>query len=199
MHVESSPAVGTARALQTRLHEILKHNPQGISEFELLQQLQQQQDSGFDPAMLRDDLAMFRGHFLLFHALYRLRDELVRDQLGLLDIHVLCIRLLPFAAGETDALAHSDPLRAYYLDLNNLEDTTLDDVETLLGQFWARYLASEKRVDSLHTLGLDASASHGEIEYRYRQLAMQLHPDRGGDAQQFQRLQEAITVLRRCG
>ena len=51
---------------------------------------------------------------------------------------------------------------------------------------------------SLAVLGLDGSADLDAAQRRYRELAMAHHPDRGGDAAQFQAIQEAIAILRRC-
>lgn len=48
-------------------------------------------------------------------------------------------------------------------------------------------------------LGLARSATEGEIRDRYRELAMLLHPDRGGDAAMFRCLNEAYEVLSDAG
>lgn len=184
--------------LESTLLRLLQQHADGLTEFSLLRALQAQGSSDFGPDLFRDDLAMYRAHFLLFHALYRLRDFLHEQQQALLEIHVLNIRLLPWQKAATQALSQVDPLREFYLDLANLEDTSLADVEDLLGQFWTRYFANEKRAQALQALGLADSADSAEIENRFRALAMQHHPDRGGDAEEFQTLQEAIAILRRC-
>lgn len=44
-------------------------------------------------------------------------------------------------------------------------------------------------------LGLDKAASFDDIKAAYRKLAMKHHPDRGGDRQTFQQVQEAYEVL----
>lgn len=44
-------------------------------------------------------------------------------------------------------------------------------------------------------LGVDENATADEIKQAYRKLAMQHHPDRGGDAEQFQKIQQAYSVL----
>lgn len=44
-------------------------------------------------------------------------------------------------------------------------------------------------------LGLAPTASQDEIKAKYRKLAMQYHPDRGGDQAKFQELQSAYDVI----
>jgi DnaJ-class molecular chaperone len=51
------------------------------------------------------------------------------------------------------------------------------------------------RMDYYSTLGVPKGASEDEIKKAYRQLAMQHHPDRGGDQNKFQKIQEAYDTL----
>jgi hypothetical protein len=184
--------------LETKIWELLKLQLDGISEYELLRQLQNELEDDFGPDLFRDELKMYRAHFLLFHALYRLSDYLSEKQLATLDIHVLKIKILPYETYSSNSLSLPDPLREHYLNLDNLKGTTLDDVQTLLGQFWTSYYANQKKPLALKVLGLELSATKSEIELRYRTLAMQHHPDRGGDKQDFLQLQQAISTLRQC-
>jgi molecular chaperone DnaJ len=45
------------------------------------------------------------------------------------------------------------------------------------------------------TLGVDKHAESDDIKKAYRQLSMQHHPDKGGDAEKFKELSEAYSVL----
>ena len=49
--------------------------------------------------------------------------------------------------------------------------------------------------DHYQTLGVSRTASPEEIKRAYRRLASQHHPDKGGDTQQFQAIQQAYDVL----
>lgn len=49
--------------------------------------------------------------------------------------------------------------------------------------------------DYYSDLGVERGASADEIKAAYRKLAMQHHPDRGGDQAQFQKIQEAYATL----
>lgn len=176
----------------------LEANPDGLSEHALLRQLRREYPDAFPKQLFADNLALYRAHFLLFHMLHRLRVDLLAQRAGILEIDVLSIRLLPYQSVDAMAMGATDPMAAYYLELNNLDQVDAEHVDELLGNFWARYYANSQRAEALAVLGLDEPASADEIQQRYRQLAMTHHPDRGGDGEQFKALQQAIAVLRKC-
>lgn len=188
---------GLLEALEPRLQEILQARPQGLSEYELIGLLQSGERPLFDEEVFKDSVRLFRAHFLLFHALYRLRERLLARQQAELDIAPLCIQLRPYAARQRGQLGAPDPLRDYYLDLDQLEDTARGDIESMLGLFWSRIYADEHRLDALRALELREPVDYDCIRQRYRELVMRHHPDRGGQTERLQELNEAMAILAR--
>lgn len=177
------------------LFDVLRHHPDGVREHTLIQAARDAALPGFPGAPLSDPLALFRSHFLIRHGLYNLRDHCLEQASHWLEMDAISIRLLPYHPGSVELATH-DPLRDYYLDLAHLESTEPREVEELLSSFWLQLAGSERREAALEVLGLEDPVSRTEVQQRYRRLAMQYHPDRGGDPRRFQALQEAYEVLR---
>jgi len=165
-----------------------------LREYELLRLLDDAPREFGLPEKRDGTHALFRAHFVLFHALYRLRDELWATRSGHLAIDPLAIRLHPYREGD-DALAIPDPLRAYYLDLDQLETTGPGDVEALLTDFYARMLRDDRRAAALAEFELEDPVDEAAIRHRYRELASRHHPDRGGSTARFQAINRALRVL----
>jgi len=174
--------------------ETLNSHADGISEYELLKSLQKNEIEGFPNVPLTEQLPLFQMHFRLYHALYQLREALWQSKQAHLMINPLCIMLQPYQQGQA-GLAEHDALRDYYLDLNNLEKMTKDNVAELLGQFWTKVYANENRTKALTILQLQDPVDYATIKQQYRRLAMQHHPDRGGDKQRLQALNWAKEEL----
>ena len=51
------------------------------------------------------------------------------------------------------------------------------------------------RIDYYSELGIEKSASLSEIKKAYRNLAMQHHPDKGGDAEKFKKISQSYEIL----
>jgi len=69
-------------------------------------------------------------------------------------------------------------------------------ISDFFGGSFAAGQRGSARDDSLyHVLGLDRSADENAIKKAYRKLAMQLHPDKGGDEEAFKKLNQAYEVL----
>ncbi len=166
----------------------------GMSEFELIQKLRLNKTANFIAAEFSDNLALFQSHFLLFHHLYHLQSQLWSEQQGNLEISPLKIRLSLYRKGENHLQRH-DPLRDYYLEPDNLNNTTAEDIDNMLDDFWRRYLSPAERESALRVLGLQDPVDDKTIKLSYRKLAMEHHPDRGGDKERLQSINEAIRFL----
>jgi len=194
MPTELDPALDLAE----QLHLLLGEMPDGCSEYQLIQSLRQRHSTHIPQLPLTDRLVLFRTHFLLFNALYRLRDRLWRERSAHLAIGALHIQLLPYRAGE-EALAVHDSLRDYYLDMDQLRQTGESDVEALLASFWTRMHGGEEKRAALELfeLDMDAPLDLTLIRQRYRQLVSLHHPDRGGSTGRLQSINLAMEILTR--
>lgn len=186
--------------LMIAVESILRARPEGISELGLIRALQAPPWELLEPVDFSSPERLYPVHFLTFHALYRLRDEL-GPQGEQLSISPLLIRLAPSGAvAGPGPLAESDKLRAFYLDLGQytLSEQT---VSQMMDDFWAgrsgcRPAADEVR-SAAKTLGFDRVPDQfDEVKYRFRRAVMQAHPDRGGRTEDVQALNEAFGTLR---
>lgn len=174
----------------------------GVSEYELLKRLEAA-GVDFSAPGTEPDLLLFRKHFLLMNALYRLQDALWREESLWLAISPLRIALEPRdasanPAGST-ALAQDaadGALREYYLDWQQFETTDAAAVAALLDGFWQRMETRDARTEALQVLGLGVDAGWADVQGRYRRLAGETHPDRGGDGARFLVVREAYELLR---
>jgi hypothetical protein len=183
--------------LRSEILQLLRQHPDGLSEYELLGALDDGTAPEFHRPAFKDSLALFNVHFLLFHTLYRLRGELWTERSGHLEISPLRIVLRPYAPGAEGRLAEADPLCDYYLDLDNLRQTSRGEVDSMLDRFWSKLLARDQRREALQVLELDDPVDYATIKRRYRRLVMDHHPDRGGDKQRLQAINTAMAILER--
>ena len=184
---------------ESTLLNLIKSHPEGIKEYDLLkllaeQKTQDQKTSTFDM------LVLFQQHFLLFHALYKLSNQLRADQAGHLIIEALNIQWVPYYAdsAEKNALALPDPLQEYYLNLDNLENTSSDDVDNLLASFWVKMSDDGEKLTALALFELTEPCDLAMIKKRYRQLLAIHHPDKGGTVETTQAINDAMAILKRC-
>ena len=176
----------------------LAEHPEGVKEYDFLRHLDAQ---GVFQTLYSDvgsSLLLFQKHFLLFHVLYAINQQWVTDKQGALQISALLIKQLDYVDAGTQ-IGRVDPMSAYYLALENLTSATEDNVDELLNAFWARYLRNEKRGDALKVLGLNEPVTDRKIIQSYRQLVSVHHPDKGGDKDKIQDINEAYAVLIRPG
>ncbi len=167
----------------------------GLSEYELIQALDRHHPNLFPKPDLGDPLLLFQHHFVLMHLLYQLQ-QANHQTARRLSISPMRIQWLSATDGESQAVRPNPSLAAYYLDFGNLTKEDGFSVERLLQGFWRRLLGEEQAPDALATLGLDPGATFSEVKSRYRQLANAHHPDKGGDATEFGRVQQAYDTLK---
>lgn len=135
----------------------------GVSEYELIEILKKAPYHFFDDASLREPLMLFKTHFIVFHALYKLKRRWIEQGERVLDIHTLNIKLNQESAHSDHNSAHSDKnsthgdnykdkesqdkvgaiteadaLAEYYLDWGNFEKADRKSVDALLNAFWHR-------------------------------------------------------------
>lgn len=156
--------------IQTILLEIIDVNPQGITEYDLLNELAEHNVSLFTDDYFKSTLGLFQRHFLLFHCLYLLRNKLRTELRGDLEIHCLCVRRAPYIDTQSNYPALHDPLADYYLDLANLKSTGESDVLRLLNSFWQRFAGEDQREAALAVMQLTSPASYDDIRQQYRRL-----------------------------
>lgn len=194
------------RALET---ELLAES-QALNEHELIQRLQQAPYELFSASALSGSLRLFQTHFIVFNALYRLREKWREEQLYELSIHTLKIekRALPELDDmDTDAadmrVGQHDALASYYLDWAHFEKTRVEDVDALLDGFWQSFSAGNEAPTSAEVVSAcevmdvpsDIQVDAGLLKKRYRQLLHQHHPDKGGTHEQVQRVKWAYSIL----
>lgn len=178
----------------TVVENVLENHPEGLSEYELLQHLREKQlfpQLGSPP---NDSHALYCAHFLLFNALYQLNDLLIQKNQGCLIISVLKIQKLDTQSAEKQ-LGQTDKLRDYYLNMQNLENSSEASVNQLLNDFWEMYLRNDQRGEALEALGLTDPVNDKTIKETYRQLVMSHHPDRGGETEELKKINNAYRLL----
>ncbi|HNF17239.1 MAG TPA: DNA-J related domain-containing protein, partial [Leptospiraceae bacterium] len=133
-----------------------------MSSYVLLKKLQET-DESFRTETFADQFSLFQTNFMLFHLLYRLQDY-CREKLGRnLHVHYLKIQLSGKQENLSEGLTEHDPLREYYINLDNLHGTSEKDVNDMLDSFWKKFSAFSRKKDALEILGLSESAGEEEI------------------------------------
>ncbi len=178
----------------TFIEYFLEEHPEGVSEHDFLRTLDEQGFFKTLDAAASSTLLLFQKHFLLFHVLYSINQQRVADKRGGLQITPMLIKQLDYLEADTQ-IGEFDSLCDYYLELENLTSATGDEVDDLLNGFWVKYLRNDKRGAALEALGLNDPVTDVQIVQRYRKLANVHHPDKGGDKDKIQAINEAYVVL----
>jgi DnaJ-domain-containing protein 1 len=188
--------VNHSPALLQAIDQLLSINPAGLSEYELMAALDKQHSDLFPKPNFSEKVLLFQHHFMLRHCLYRLQNEYAH--LGDFRLEIGLSRLVkhPVTSPKQDLERH-DPLREYYLNLSNMNKESESSIESLLNSFWTRLSHFNAAPEAHKTLGLTGNESHQEKQQRYRKLAQKHHPDKGGNAQEFDRIQQAWKSIRK--
>jgi hypothetical protein len=156
-------------------------------------------EQDFLSIILRDvdpQIIIFQKNFFVMNALYQIQGDLQAEGF-LLTIFPLEICLIPHCIGSENTLTTRDiDLASYYLDWSNLNNITVEEVETLFSSFWQRYSAVDKVDAALTTLGLVRGVDWFEIRQAYQKKIVISHPDKGGCADDFIETRAAYEILR---
>jgi DnaJ-domain-containing protein 1 len=178
--------------------DLLKEQKANISEYELIRRLE---ENGMEFSKeSSNELELFKKHFLVMNALYKLQNELIEDGY-FLTISSLSIKLdkISQQSSSADLIDYTNKkLSEYYLDWNNYKNTSKQDVSNLLSEFWEKYFSVDKKTEALSVLGLGPDVTIVQVKQAYRRLAAKHHPDKGGEHKDFMEIREAYEVLRFC-
>ena len=145
-------------------------------------------------------VALFRKHFLMRHCLYRVNATWAGQGQRLL-LGPVSIELVIAAENKRENLPSEDltyqALADYYGDLNHWLAATEETCRNFVDDFFKRFAAFNEAESHLSCLGLPKDAVWGVVQQRYRRLAQQHHPDKGGDAELFLTYTRAFEALKR--
>jgi len=181
-------------------HELRVRGPQGLTELELIRALQSDRWQLIGPVDFMEPDKLYPVHFLLFHTLYRLRDQLAEDDETLF-ISPLRLSLIPQRPGLEQTLpAEEDKLRQFYLDLSQYFMSN-GDIQGMMDNFWAGMPparpAAGVAAEAAQTLGFDTLPDNfTAVKHGFRRQIMRAHPDRGGSTEEVQKLNDAFSVLK---
>lgn len=184
--------------------ESILANGEKLSEYQLIQALQKSPYEILRVDAFSSDLAVFQTHFVVYHCLYLLQQELLQENIGYLYISALEIRIdkvrTKVPLEEVDI-----KLAAYYGDWENYQNTDETEVQALLNSFWERFVNTEKRhmasgmtvEQALEGLSLrELPQDEKALKRHYRKMLHQHHPDKGGSTQSSQKLVVSYDYLR---
>lgn len=193
----------------------------GISEYEIITKFKSAPYHLFNADVMSNNLSLFQTHFVIFNALYRLRD--LGLELNQFDIDIISsnIRLMPLSQSNStstqdgassvagtrvqnrEELQAIEKLRTYYLDWNNFEKTTETSVNDLLDSFWNNMSSrspvqrsQDNLTQSLTTLELTDLPSEPSLKRQYKKLCNIHHPDKGGCQATFQKVHLAYQYIK---
>ncbi|MEX2474789.1 DNA-J related domain-containing protein [Marinobacter sp.] len=180
-------------------HE-LRCSPEGLTELALIKRLQNNPWQLIGPVEFAEPAQLYPVHFLLFHTLYRLRDQLA-GQGETVSISPLNLQLRACAVVSGVGVAGEvDKLRMFYLDLSQYQLSD-DYIREMMDDFWNGHQRQpplrEEASEAAAALGFEQlPEDFSTVKQRFRRAVMDAHPDRGGDTESIQSLNQAFAVLK---
>lgn len=180
-------------------HE-LRSAPAGTNELSLIKALQNPPWELLGDVVFNEPEKLYPVHFLLFHVLYRLRDQLSEAGESL-KISPLNIRIEAQSVVGGEGLPDSvDTLRHFYLDLSQYR-LPEEAIQQMMNDFWAgvpgQAPAHSEAKEAAGVLGFEAvPRDFPTVKQRFRRAVMHAHPDRGGKTETIQHLNQAFAVLK---
>lgn len=188
--------------LQIAIEHELRMAPAGLSEHALIKILQQPPWQLIGALRFDQPELLYPVHFLLFHALYTLQEQLAAGG-ETLSISPLLLRLHVQPTDIYQGLPErTDELRSFYLDLNQYR-MSAQQIHAMLGSLktdlrHGLLVATDADlVAAAQCLGFDRLPQNFiDVKRRFRRTVMRVHPDRGGTTEQIQSLNRAFGLLR---
>jgi len=176
----------------------IRHHPGGCTLFDVVSHCDQVLQSLASDSVLS---RAFEKNFFVMNGLYQVQNQLWAEHnlylsISPMDIHILPSTALPKAESVAKTeVARDASLASYYLDWNNLTETTEQDIAVLLKYFWQR-LASTEQVDwAVSVLDVKPPLQPEAVIAAYRKKASITHPDKGGSHADFIAVRQAYEVL----
>ncbi|MGB1837900.1 DNA-J related domain-containing protein, partial [Marinobacter adhaerens] len=122
--------------LLVAVEHVIRSTPAGMNELSLIKALQGQPWELLGDVVFSEPEKLYPVHFLLFHVLYRLRDQLSEAGESL-QISPLNIRIEKQSVVSGEGVPDSvDTLRQFYLDLSQYR-LPEEAIQRMMNDFWA--------------------------------------------------------------
>ncbi|PLX66441.1 MAG: hypothetical protein C0602_12350 [Denitrovibrio sp.] len=167
---------------------------------------------------------LYRIHFALFHKLYMLQNEYIKegkylhvhfmrtgvfnypeDSCAFFNENTMSFCCQEIADGQSHCELHTEQLgddkleslsqKYFYLDTRNYDKLDSASAESLLSGAW-EVLSSEYSLnDAYATLGLSGHENIKTIKIRFRELCKKYHPDHDGDRDKFMDINRSYRMI----
>lgn len=180
--------------LQHKLKSVLQQLPE-CTEYQLHQQLATELQTIVPDNITDFQHKLFYKHFALFHCLYQIRFQWLQQGHVILDISPLHIEQHPYCPSISD-IVNYDPLVDFYCNIDNLQQTSASTLHQWLDNFWQRLKQNPQQQESLAFFNFSQLPTLPQLKRRYRQLALQHHPDRAGHLTSIQHINRMYQQLK---